>query len=57
MKIGKEIRGADKSLQFCPHCGAGVGEWEREGEAKCVDCPTPVIYNEHYKEKQETNTG
>lgn len=38
------VRAADKSLQFCPHCGAGVGKWHREGEGRCPDCPTEVIY-------------
>jgi len=25
-------------LQFCPHCGAGIGKYRREGEGTCPKC-------------------
>lgn len=41
----------DKSLQFCPHCGTGIGKWFREGEVRGSCCPTEVVYSENHKEK------
>jgi len=44
---------SNKSLQFCPHCGTGVGEYFREGEVRGSCCPTEVVYSKNYKEPME----
>lgn len=48
---GAELTQRDKSLQFCPHCGAGIGKHRREGEGTCPDCPIET----QYKERHEKN--
>ncbi len=36
----------NEPMQFCGACGAGVGQWRREGEGTCPQCDHAVAVAE-----------
>jgi len=43
----QKIKNDIDAQQFCRYCGAGIGEFRREGEGTCIKCNPDGRIGEH----------